>query len=452
MVRAGDNVTLTNAGNDVTTFAASAPVAGASLAYTDANDVTIGSVDGTAGVSTSDSPVTIAANRMTVNDAIAAPGSTVTLAERTAGRKIDLGSTTDLAANTLELSDAELDEVSASVLRVGDSNAGDLNVSAAISPANANTLSLITGGALTQAGSITAGALRTASAGATTLSNTGNDVTTVAGTTSGAGSTYTYTDGNGVSVGSVDGQDGIATTDADVAFTTGATGGVQILKPLIAGGSRVMTLNMPGGTTSTPGGVQADQLKLLGGAVTFNFQTNFVHTIAANVTSLNLTDQTAATIGTVAGTDGINATAGGAAVSTAAGDLTVAKNVHATGTASVSANGKLVNDAAITGSGATLSGGKMDLAGGTVDVGTGSISVLPSATLPFVLGPTTDSGSGVELSDAEFDTLTAKDIFVGPTGLTSYTFTGEISPRMPASCTCGRTPAGRSETTTPATT
>ena len=47
----------------------------------------------------------------------------------TPGSTIDLGSQTDAAAGTLELSDAELDTISDSVLRVGDGTTGNITVS-----------------------------------------------------------------------------------------------------------------------------------------------------------------------------------------------------------------------------------------------------------------------------------------------------------------------------------
>ena len=68
-----------------------------------------------------------------------------------------LGSGFDGTANTLELSDAELDRITAATLRIGRNDAdasGTVNVSSAISLGGTDTLSLITGGAVTQSGAI----------------------------------------------------------------------------------------------------------------------------------------------------------------------------------------------------------------------------------------------------------------------------------------------------------
>ncbi len=65
------------------------------------------------------------------------------------GRLIDLGSATDAAANTLELSDAELDTITTSVLRIGAGGGGThIILSAPVAPANVVTLSLNTVGAI----------------------------------------------------------------------------------------------------------------------------------------------------------------------------------------------------------------------------------------------------------------------------------------------------------------
>jgi hypothetical protein len=73
---------------------------------------------------------------------------------------VDLGSIVDSTANTLELSDAELDRVTAAgTLNIGDANSGAINVSANITRAAATNLSLTSGadiniatGSLTSAG------------------------------------------------------------------------------------------------------------------------------------------------------------------------------------------------------------------------------------------------------------------------------------------------------------
>jgi len=76
---------------------------------------------------------------------------TVWLKPYSAGRNIDLGAKAVLA-NTFELSTNELNTVTATTLRIGSMAAGNLSVSAAIAPSSATTLSLETGGTVTQSG------------------------------------------------------------------------------------------------------------------------------------------------------------------------------------------------------------------------------------------------------------------------------------------------------------
>ena len=69
----------------------------------------------------------------------------VTLNTATAGREIVLGTET---AGKSALNDVELDYITAGVLKIGGSEAGDITVTETISPENAKTLSLETAGAI----------------------------------------------------------------------------------------------------------------------------------------------------------------------------------------------------------------------------------------------------------------------------------------------------------------
>src|SRR4029079_9809937 len=68
----------------------------------------------------------------TSNFSLSAGAGTVALRPQTGGTAIDLGSTTDAAAGTLQLSDAELDRITAGMLQIGDLAAGPIVVSAAL--------------------------------------------------------------------------------------------------------------------------------------------------------------------------------------------------------------------------------------------------------------------------------------------------------------------------------
>ncbi|WP_109119163.1 filamentous hemagglutinin N-terminal domain-containing protein, partial [Azospirillum sp. TSO22-1] len=198
LLGSGATYTLTNAGNAVTTLAGSTGMVNLTdstsltvgtvnttgLTTTDALTLSLGSVDTTLTTSqavTAGGTTTLSADRMALGSALSASGQTVTLQSKTAGRAIDLGSATD-AASALELSDTELDRVTAGTLRIGDSGAGAISVSAAVSPANAATLSLLSGSGVAQSGggAITATNLRLSVGGAVALGTNSNSVTTLA--------------------------------------------------------------------------------------------------------------------------------------------------------------------------------------------------------------------------------------------------------------------------------
>ncbi len=72
-------------------------------------------------------------------------GSTVTLLPFNNGELINLGSGTDLVANTLELSNAEIGGISAANLVVGNTNSGAITVSAAVTTAVTTLVTITTG-------------------------------------------------------------------------------------------------------------------------------------------------------------------------------------------------------------------------------------------------------------------------------------------------------------------
>ena len=108
--------------------------------------VTINSGSPTALQSTTNN-ITINADRVVIGatSGIVASSGTVLIQPVTPGWAIDLGSATDGAASTLELSDAELNRVTAQVLVIGNSTAGDITFTATISPALTSQLELVTG-------------------------------------------------------------------------------------------------------------------------------------------------------------------------------------------------------------------------------------------------------------------------------------------------------------------
>jgi hypothetical protein len=84
----------------------------------------------TTGISTDGYSVTLVADQLNIANSINAGKSTVTLRPSTQGTLIDLGG----FGGGFSLSDAELDRISAGGIVVGDQSAGDITITASISP------------------------------------------------------------------------------------------------------------------------------------------------------------------------------------------------------------------------------------------------------------------------------------------------------------------------------
>ena len=144
----GGAVTLATASGDLTVDTSSDVTAADGVTLTAGGSESLLTVDGNvAGTS-----ATLTADRMALNN----PGTInvgtgatniVTLQSAAAGRPIDLGGTGD-PNGVLQLSNDELNIITAGVLRIGDAASGNLSVTAPISPANVAVLSLATGGAI----------------------------------------------------------------------------------------------------------------------------------------------------------------------------------------------------------------------------------------------------------------------------------------------------------------
>ncbi|MFH0801083.1 MAG: filamentous hemagglutinin N-terminal domain-containing protein [bacterium] len=172
-----------------------------------------GSVRGTGGV-------TYTADDMELTGATDAGTNDANLLQTTINRPIDLGTDT---TGSLGLTNDELNTITAGVLRIGDGNSGNITISAPISPSQIPTLSLQTGGTITQPGgavAITVTNLAVSSAGTTSLMNTSNNVTNLAGQVTGAGQAFYYEDADGLSIGTVGTMNGIHTNNAAILIGT----------------------------------------------------------------------------------------------------------------------------------------------------------------------------------------------------------------------------------------
>ncbi len=287
-------VTLTNT-NDVTTLAVKVTGDGQGFSFTNAHQLSIGNVDGVSGIATSngainvntingdlsvghvtvfsgaatinltaggldsefsnstglveagDQNITISADRMDLGSAsygIFAGDGIVSLDVTSTSRDIHLGSTSD-PTGTLDLSDAELGTIDASIVRIGDtaSIAHNITLTDAISARSGfDTLSLFTNtGDISQAAgaSLTIASLLVIATGTITLGDPGNTVSTLA---AGGVQGLTFVNSTSLTLGSVD--TGIESLVSGGAFTGGATslGNIQITA---GGAGSLLTVSDP---------------------------------------------------------------------------------------------------------------------------------------------------------------------------------------------------------------
>lgn len=217
LVATTGNITVVNtsAANDVEALGA--------INITLNGDDAIFTIESGADLETSGGIPNISADKMDLDGTITAPLGIFLFATK-AGELINLGSTTDAASNTLELSDAELDNMVTGLLRLGSTSAGALSITAAIDTANTNVTSLITNSTVTQTAAITEGQLAIRAGGAVTLTSM-NDVDTL-GITTPTGN-VTFTDSDGFVVGAVHGVGGINTDNGGVTLLS-SSGNVTI--------------------------------------------------------------------------------------------------------------------------------------------------------------------------------------------------------------------------------
>ncbi|MDB6122849.1 MAG: Autotransporter-associated beta strand repeat protein, partial [Pedosphaera sp.] len=371
-------VTLDEA-NHVGTLAASA---NGGLSFTDADDLTVGTVDGVNGISTVNNAITLTADGLNVAQAINSGSARTIVQQLSAGRAIDLGSET---AGKLSLTDSELDLITAGVLQVGNASAGSITISAAISPANVNTLALVNNGAISEtgAGAVTVNNLRLSTPGAVTL-NGANHVDTLAAAANGG---VSFTDADALTVGTVDTVNGVSTvnnaitltadslnvaqginsgtartivqqltagraidlgsetggklslTDSELDLVTAgvlqvgnaSAGGITISAAISPANVNTLALVNNGAITETgAGAVSVNNLRLsTPGAVTLD-GANHVGTLAAAANGgVSFTDADGLTLGTVDGVNGVTAANGNISVSTINGALTATRNVDA---------------------------------------------------------------------------------------------------------------------------
>ena len=228
----GNAIDLTAAGDFVPVGNISAAtnltidLTGAGSKFTRAAGMTVGGTTST----------TIKADKMnnSAPGSLGAAGSTVTLLPKAGGRAITLGTDNGDAGGDLELSTNDLSNVVASVLRVGDTLSGALNVGAAIAFPSVTSLRLGSGSTVSQgpAGTISIANLGVTSLGSVDLSNAANMVTGNIAAQIGDGThlnkNFRFKNSSNLNVGTVDGVAGITTQISGV-YNSGSPDGVIAL-------------------------------------------------------------------------------------------------------------------------------------------------------------------------------------------------------------------------------
>ena len=169
------------------------------------------------------------ADKMDLAGTITATGQFVSLRPQQDSDVITLGSSSDAAANTLELSSGELGRIDAYTLRIGSLSSAAITIGQDISPA-ASVLSLTSGNSITgTAGGILgdkslALILDTGAAGTINLTDPDTAFSTLAVAV--AGKDVTLVEANGFDIDLVDGRSGIQGKNVSL---TAASGGVHLL-------------------------------------------------------------------------------------------------------------------------------------------------------------------------------------------------------------------------------
>ncbi len=273
-----------------------------------------------------------------------------------------------------------------------------------------------TTGATQSNGAITGNGLRllsTGGSGSFSLTRSTNNVNTIAANTAGS---ISYRDNDGLTVGTVT-TIGITTSNDNVTLQTGTT---LTIDDAISLGAGTLTLNAGGAATQNAGDtIAAAGLELLGtGPFTLN-EANDVTNLAANTSSVSLTDVDDVIVATVGGTTGVTTT-GGFTIN-AGDDVQINAATMVSAAISLTAGGDdntlSINAAVSAGASSAFTADKMAI-GATVTVGANTLTLASESTADsddaINLGSGTDlAADTLELSDSELDQITATTIVVG---------------------------------------
>ena len=414
----------------------------------------------------SNATLNLIADSMDLSGSVSAGAGTVNLTEKTTGTLINLGAA-DVTAGplplTLGLTNSELGNITAGLLKIGDANSGSITVSAAISaPAGWNKLSLQTGAAIVDGNTVGADltvtglALRAVTGiGSSDSLDTAVSNLAVSNTT-GGNVAVANTARSVVTSSAIDGLTGVANSGGGSVSLVAASpltvnapinAGTGAVNLTAAGNDQLLTISasVSGGADST---FTADKMAI-GSAVnvgTANKLTLVPESIADSGDAINLgsvVDTTANTL-ELSSAEINNITAGTISIGdTNSGTITIGQPISRSSTNLNLTTGSNKN-IAFNGSGSlSFSGGIVTL----TTSGSGAISSTTGATIITVGGTGTislkaasgnmgTSGSPLILSGANLDTTTSSNdnqflsasssITIDPTGLGAGTGTIEL--------------------------
>jgi hypothetical protein len=201
-IRSENDINLTNDYTSVSKYAAHTVNGDLNFVNNGAVDITM--VDGVDGLNVTNGNVTLRANDINLLRAINNAGGITTLLGANGGT-ISLGG----VGGDLSILDSELDEITADIIRIGNSSTGNITVVNDISPANTSVLSLQSGGTITSVtGGIIVNNLAMQAAQNITVTNSNTDVSELS--MRAIGQTMRFNDINNINIGVVDGIAGIS--------------------------------------------------------------------------------------------------------------------------------------------------------------------------------------------------------------------------------------------------
>ena len=263
-----------------------------------ANDALF-TINTSADVETSTGSVTVSSDKMDLAGSITTAAQTVTLKNSVGADAINLGSVTNAAANTLELSDAELDRITAARLIVGSATMDAITVSSNINLTDSptiTTLHLVTNAGITAtAAGLQVSNLAISANGDLLFTSGTTDVNTLAVNTTGE---VRFTDTDALTIGTVDGVIGLTTTNDDVTLTTG--GNLTIDNDVNLGTGNLL-LDVTGNVSQNAGDtIVASGLALMVSGTTTLTQANDINTLALdNGGAVQFTDGDDLTVGSL---------------------------------------------------------------------------------------------------------------------------------------------------------